>query len=62
MAYAKAAGGHGATGKASIFGLFKRGGVYGHYSGRHLRRFNGGDHKALLQQLRVWYHFRINMP
>jgi transposase len=23
-------------------------------------RFNGGGHKALLQQLRAWYHFEIN--
>ena len=25
-------------------------------------RFNGGGHKALLQQLRAWYYFEINRP
>ena len=30
-------------------------------SSRRLRRFNGGGHKALLQQLRAWSHFGINM-
>lgn len=25
-------------------------------------RFNGGGYKALLQQLRAWYHFEINRP
>jgi transposase len=25
-------------------------------------RFNGGDHKALLQQLRVWYRLEVNRP
>jgi transposase len=25
-------------------------------------RFNGGGYKALLQQLRAWYHFEINKP
>ena len=29
---------------------------------RHLRRFNGGSHKALLNQLKSWYQSEINKP